>query len=395
MKRRIVILVLALAMCLGIVVPATASGQTEETFGMLSITNVTSITGGIVENDYYWFEEVSGVEIFGYDQWVNEWYNPPDAWYYFIGISVNGEHDISSRIDNALVGTTYTVSGSTTITLTRELTWDDNPHVFRLYVDADDTFINNVVNELEYERITSPWDEDVVFDILAVGSQIHINGEGVYLLLEEGLPGPYTSAYLIIVEDDSDTPSPLPSNPLESADDWAVPELELAIENGLVLDDMFGNWAQPTSRLMAADVIVRLIETITGSTIDEIAAENGYDMSDSFIDTDSESVTFLKASEISNGVDGVRYDQDGTFTRAQMVTMLGRMAENVLGIDFSGSPLGSDMFSDVPDWASIYVGWAAQVEITNGVGGGLFDSDGTLQNQHTGVFAYRAYNYFT
>ena len=91
-----------------------------------------------------------------------------------------------------------------------------------------------------------------------------------------------------------------PVSPLDGADDWAVPELELAIENGLVLDDMFGNWAQPTSRLMAADVIVRLIETITGSTIGEIAAENGYDMSDSFTDTDSESVTFLKASEISN-----------------------------------------------------------------------------------------------
>ena len=94
-------------------------------------------------------------------------------------------------------------------------------------------------------------------------------------------------------------------------------------------------------------------------------------------------------------MDGVRYDPNGTFTRAQMVTMLGRMAENILGIDFAGSPLGSEMFSDIPDWASVYVGWAAQAGITNGIGGGLFDSDGTLQNQHTGVFAYRAYNYFT
>ena len=232
------------------------------------------------------------------------------------------------------------------------------------------------------ELISLPYDYIEVEPETGVAATIRYNGdESMYGLIS--IPS-YTA----------NTDTPAPSGPTAGAASWAIEGLEEALENGLVIDSMIGNWTRPTSRLLAADAVVRLIEVTTGDTIDAIAAENGYDMTDKFSDTDNKSVTFLKAAGISNGVDGTRYDPNGTFTRAQMVTMLGRMAENILGIDFSGSPLGTDVFSDVPDWASVYVGWAAQAGITDGVGGGRFDSNGTLQNQHTGVFANRAYKHF-
>jgi len=180
-------------------------------------------------------------------------------------------------------------------------------------------------------------------------------------------------------------------DPLDGAAVWAVSELESALHNNLIFDYMVGGWTEPILRASAADAICKLIESITDKTIGEIARENGYDRTDCFIDTENEYAHFLKQSGISNGVDGVRYDPGGYFTRAQMVTMLGRMAKNLLGVDTASYPKGSTQFSDVPDWADEFVGWASAVGITDGVGGGRFDSNGVLQNQHTGVFIWRTF----
>ena len=68
--------------------------------------------------------------------------------------------------------------------------------------------------------------------------------------------------------------------------------------------------------------------------------------------------------------------------------MIGRAAEEFFG----KTAQGSNPFTDVPDWAAPYVGYAADNGITQGVGGGLFDPDSNLQNQHTAMFSYRAFN---
>jgi hypothetical protein len=185
-----------------------------------------------------------------------------------------------------------------------------------------------------------------------------------------------------------------PTDPLGGAASWHVEELEKALDAGLIPDAFIGNWTQPTSRLLAADAIVRLVESITGKSIDVIAVEKGYNMNDRFADTNDRAVTFLRASGISTGVDNINYDPAGIFTRAQMVTMLGRMAENVIGMNLSGYQLGTEVFTDVPDWPGTNqaIGWAAAVGITQGVGGGLFDSNGTLTNQQTGAFSYRTFD---
>ena len=184
------------------------------------------------------------------------------------------------------------------------------------------------------------------------------------------------------------------SNPLSGAAVWALNELNYALYNDLILDSMIGKWPQPANRLDAAEAVVRLLEAITGKTMDAIAVENEYDLTDCFIDTTSEYANFLKRSGISNGVDGTRFNPEGIFTRAQMVTMLGRMAKGFLGVDIADFPKGSKFFSDVPDWADEFVGWAGVTGITEGVGGGRFDSNGVLQNQHTGVFMWRAFAHY-
>jgi hypothetical protein len=134
--------------------------------------------------------------------------------------------------------------------------------------------------------------------------------------------------------------------------------------------------------------MVAVIEKITGKTMAQIAAEKGWDLSkNQFSDTDSPAVTFLKYAEITNGIGDNKYGPGSNYTRAQIVTMIGRAAE----VFFGKTAQGDNPFTDVPDWAAPYVGYAAETGITNGVGGGKFDSDGVLQNQHTAVFGLRAY----
>ena len=168
-------------------------------------------------------------------------------------------------------------------------------------------------------------------------------------------------------------------------------ELEQAYESGLVLDSMIGNWTQPTTRLLAAEAIVRLTEFVCGGTIDQIAEWSNYDLSDGFSDTDSKAASFLKAAGISVGVGNNNYNPDGLYTRAEMVTMLGRMYEKgFLTWGISGSQLGSVTFTDVPEWADKYIGWAVEAEVTNGMSDDLFGSDMILENQQTAIFILRS-----
>jgi len=175
------------------------------------------------------------------------------------------------------------------------------------------------------------------------------------------------------------------------AQDWATIELELAFSAGLLLDGMFDNWIGSTNRELAAESIVNLVEVILERSIYEIAYEKGFDMDTSFVDSNNSAVTFLKATGISDGIDGLRFGPQEEFSRAQMVTMLGRMARVLFDTDTEGFPLGSELFSDVPQWADEFVGWAGAMGITDGLGDGSFGSNITLQNQHTGVFLYRAF----
>jgi hypothetical protein len=171
--------------------------------------------------------------------------------------------------------------------------------------------------------------------------------------------------------------------------DWAKAEVEAAIGAGIVPDSVSKTgWTNATSRLAAAEATVAVIEKAAGKTMAQLAAEKGWDLSkNGFSDTDSQAVTFLKYAEITNGVGDNKYDPYAGYTRAQTVTMIGRTAE----VFFGKTAKGTNPFTDVPDWAAPYVGYAADTGVTNGVGGGKFDSDGVLQNQQTAIFCLRAF----
>jgi hypothetical protein len=87
------------------------------------------------------------------------------------------------------------------------------------------------------------------------------------------------------------------------------------------------------------------------------------------------------------GIGDNKYDPDGAYSRAATVTLLGIIAEKLYGIDVRGE----NPFTDVPDYAAPYIGYAAEVFGVKGMGGGLFEPDSPMVNQMTAYLSYIAY----
>ena len=106
------------------------------------------------------------------------------------------------------------------------------------------------------------------------------------------------------------------------------------------------------------------------------AAENGYtDVSGN--EWYAEAVMALREKAIMDGVGDNRFDPDGVFTRAQLATVLYRLAEKP-------AVSGEDDFTDTEPgtWYSDAVLWASQNGIVGGYGNGLFGiTDPTTQEQ--------------
>ena len=106
------------------------------------------------------------------------------------------------------------------------------------------------------------------------------------------------------------------------------------------------------------------------------AVETGYDDVDSAA-WYADAVRYMTNAGLMNGVGEGKFAPDGTFTRAQLATVLYRMA---------GSPAvtGTDSFFDTVDdvWYATAVTWAEQNSIVNGIGNGQFGPDrATTQEQ--------------
>lgn len=92
----------------------------------------------------------------------------------------------------------------------------------------------------------------------------------------------------------------------------------------------------------------------------------------------------LRERGIMNGVDGNRFAPNDTFTRAQLATVLYRMA---------GSPTvtGEDDFTDTEPgtWYSDAVLWASRNKIVNGIGGGLYGTNNATTQEQLAVMLWR------
>ena len=117
--------------------------------------------------------------------------------------------------------------------------------------------------------------------------------------------------------------------------------------------------------------------------VSALAAEQGYAdvREDAWY---AEAVLALREKGVMDGVGDNRFDPDGVFTRAQLATVLYRLA---------GRPEvdGEDGFTDTErgQWYSDAVLWASQNGIVNGYGDGLFGTNDPTTQEQLAVMLWR------
>lgn len=97
-------------------------------------------------------------------------------------------------------------------------------------------------------------------------------------------------------------------------------------------------------------------------------------------------IDFVLNHGFMNGTGGGKFEPDGSMTRAMLVTVLWR---------FANQPIeGENQFVDVPDgkWYTRAVAWAAENGVVTGVGGGKFDPDGKITREQMATILFRYSN---
>ena len=133
-------------------------------------------------------------------------------------------------------------------------------------------------------------------------------------------------------------------------------------------------------RIIISIAIAALLLT---AAVAAFAAESSY----SDVSADAwyaKAVAALREKGIMDGVGGNRFDPDGIFTRAQLATVLYRLA---------GEPYvsGEDGFTDTAagTWYSDAVLWASQNGVVNGYGNGLFGTTDPATQEQLAVMLWR------
>lgn len=95
-------------------------------------------------------------------------------------------------------------------------------------------------------------------------------------------------------------------------------------------------------------------------------------------------IDYCVAHELMNGTGNGLFDPNGTVSRAQLVTILYRVAGSP-ETEFKGT------FMDVPgdQWYSNAIEWAAENGVVNGIGGGKFGPDRSITREEIATILYR------
>lgn len=171
---------------------------------------------------------------------------------------------------------------------------------------------------------------------------------------------------------------------------WAYEEVEKAIGEQLIPEDMQNNYTKPITREEFCILAIRMIEVKSGMSIDEYLNEVGVSIapSNTFEDCDTKEVLAAKALGITDGTGPNTFEPDKLLTREQAAKFLTTTAM-ACGRDVS---LNTPDYSDIDaiaDWAKPYTGYVYDIGVMKGVGGGRFAPKDSYQRQQAFMTMYR------
>lgn len=171
---------------------------------------------------------------------------------------------------------------------------------------------------------------------------------------------------------------------------WAIEEVEKAIGEQLIPDDMQGKYTSPITREEFCILAIRMIEVKSDMTIDEYLKAVGVEIAPlgTFTDCGTKEVRAAKVLGITDGVGDGKFAPDKLLNREQAAKFLTTTAM-ACGRDVTlGTPEYTDV-NEIANWAKPYTAYVYDIDVMKGVGGNRFDSHGSYQRQQAFMTMYR------
>jgi hypothetical protein len=172
------------------------------------------------------------------------------------------------------------------------------------------------------------------------------------------------------------------------ASDWAKNDLNKAVEYGLITEKIKDNMSEKITREEFAEIVVKLYEKYTGNS-----ATIG---NQSFVDTTNPEILKAANLDLVAGTGNNKYEPFRLVSREEMATILLRALKVIKpSEDFL---IESELrFADdnkVASWAREGVYYCYKVGIVEGIGGNLFNPNGTASREVAVIVCKRAYEYY-
>ena len=164
--------------------------------------------------------------------------------------------------------------------------------------------------------------------------------------------------------------------------DYAKDAVAWAAKEGIVKGDENGNFL-PTADITRQD-FVTMLWRLKGSVASEKALTFG-DKAD-IKDYAQTAVAWAVENGYINGRDNGNFDPAAKITRAEIVAILNRVAEN------AKAEKAADFTDIATHWAKDAIAWAAEAGIVNGVGNNMFAPNDNASRQDTVVMLYKFVN---
>ena len=210
-----------------------------------------------------------------------------------------------------------------------------------------------------------------------------------------------TQAFLSYTTFDSDQqvsklPAPSESNILpgkmvyiySGASSWAEPELDKALQYGLITDSIKDNMSRAITREELAELAVRLYELCTKTSAVPITPNP-------FKDCNSQEVLKANKLEIIKGITNDTFDPKSSTKREQLASILTRTIKAISpGADFSTA--GAPVFNDaarISSWAQNDVNFMAKNDFIKG-SNNSFDPQGITTREQAVLIAARIYEIY-
>ena len=368
MKKRVIGLVLAVVMCLGLAVPAMA--QPEVIHDVISEWIWETALGTPIRNTVI-IHNAIGVSVETIGTTRDGTYSIDEDTVFWItpGSLITFKFDFSERTD--LV--------SADLTLAPMVRNEDGkffylPGAVMIFSDRSQF---GVVEASVTDRVYT-----FVFDL----HDWFMNDSGVRDVYEADPSGIIINAgggnfVGIATESAQDTATP-PTTDLATASDWAREGIARAIELNLVPQSLQSAYTQATTRAEFTALAVALYNAATGREITGRAEFN---------DTDDINVQKMAYLGVVQGVGGGNFAPDNQLTREQAAVMLARLA-NAIGQPLPpADPTFADN-ADVSDWAVDAVGQMQASGIMGGVGENRFAPGGDYTREQSIITILRLFD---